>query len=141
MKSNTVTTTVAADREKVWKYWTTSLHIEKWNAASADWECPHAENDLRPKGIFLFRMSAKDGSVGFDFKGVYTQVIEFEKIAYTIDDGREVTVQFTLTEDGVRIEETFELETENGEELQRAGWQAILNRFKQYVEASSGVLS
>lgn len=105
-----------------------------WNNASDDWHTPHAENDLRKGGKFLSRMEAKDGSFGFDFEGVYDEVIENEKIEYTTSDGRKVTTTFKETGGVTNVSTTFEAETENSVELQRDGWQAILNNFKKYTE-------
>ena len=130
----TVEVTVRGDIEKVWQYWTQPAHIEKWNQASTDWECPNAENDLRAGGKFVATMAAKDGSFNFDFGGVYSEVISNKKIAYTLGDGRKVEVMFEPTDGGVHIVETFEMETENTREKQQQGWQAILESFKNHVE-------
>lgn len=130
----TVETLVNASIEKVWTFWTKPEHITKWNAASDDWHTTRAENDLRIGGKFLSRMEAKDGSFGFDFEGVYTDVIINGKISYTLLDDRKVTITFSQTENGIQITETFEAENQNPLELQKLGWQAILNNFKNYVE-------
>lgn len=130
----TVETLVNTPIEKVWEFWTKPEHITKWNNASEDWHTTRAENDLRIGGKFLSRMEAKDSSFGFDFEGVYTDVISNEKISYTLLDDRKVIITFLKTENGVQIVETFEAETENTLELQKFGWQAILNNFKNYVE-------
>jgi len=132
----TVETTVNAPVEKVWKFWTEPEHITKWNSASEDWHTPHAENDLRNGGKFLSRMEAKDGSFGFDFSGTYDEVKTNELIAYTMGDGRKVKIIFTPQDHSIKIVETFEAETENSIELQRGGWQAILDNFKKYTEAN-----
>ncbi len=139
MKSITVETTVNKDLQTVWDKWTGPKHITKWNFASDDWESPSATNDLRVGGNFTARMAAKDGSAGFDFGGTYTEVTSLKSIAYTMgrEDGRKVSVIFTEEPDGVHISETFDLENENPEEMQRSGWQAILNNFKKYVENSN----
>ena len=130
----TVETLVNATIEKVWTFWTKPEHITQWNNASEDWHTTRAENDLRIGGKFLSRMEATDGSFGFDFEGIYTDVITNEKISYTLLDDRKVTITFSPTENGVQISETFEAETENSLELQKLGWQAILNNFKKHVE-------
>ena len=132
----TVQTTVKAPVEKVWKLWTAPEHITKWNNASDDWHTPFAENDLRVGGKFLARMEAKDGSYGFDFGGVYDEVKENEVIEYTIGDGRKVIVNFTGNANETKVVETFEAETTNSIEMQRGGWQAILDNFKKYAEAN-----
>src|SRR5436190_3305443 len=92
----TIETTVKAPVEKVWSFWTKPEHITKWNNASDDWHTPFAENDLRVGGRFLSRMEAKDGSFGFDFTGVYTEVKTNQLISYTIGDGRKVKVTFDI---------------------------------------------
>src|SRR5690606_33705096 len=132
----TIETTINAPIEKVWACWTKPEHITKWNNASDDWHSPQAENDLRVGGKFITRMEAKDGSVGFDFGGTYDEVKEYELIAYTMDDNRKVKVTFSQHNDEeTKVVETFDPEAENSIEMQRDGWQAILNNFKKYVEA------
>ena len=130
----TVETLVNASIEKVWEFWTKPEHITHWNNASEDWHTTRAENDLRIGGKFLSRMEAKDGSFGFDFEGIYDEVLTNEKISFTLLDDRKVVITFKPTENGVQVIETFEAETENTLELQKFGWQAILNNFKNYVE-------
>ena len=132
----TVETTVKAPVEKVWKYWTTPTHITKWSYASDDWHTPFAENDLKVGGKFLSRMEAKDGSVGFDFGGVYDKVKTNELIEYTMDDGRKVVINFTAKDNETRVVVTFDTENTNPIEMQRNGWQAISNNFKKYVETN-----
>jgi len=132
----TVETTVNAPIEKVWKVWNAPEHITKWATATDEWHTPRAENDLRVGGKFLSRMEAKDGSAGFDFVGTYDEVKQHQMIAYTMSDGRKVKVTFTGTGKSVKIVETFEAETENSLELQREGWQTILNNFKKHAEAT-----
>ena len=130
----TIENTIKAPVEKVWQYWTSPEHITKWNYASDDWHTPHAENDLRKGGKFLSRMEAKDGSFGFDFGGVYDDVKTNELIAYTIGDGRKVKTSFASAGKETKVVVIFEAETENPIEMQRGGWQAILDNFKKYVE-------
>lgn len=125
---------VLADINKVWKYWTEPEHITKWNFASDDWHCPKAENDLRIGGKFTSRMEAKDGSFGFDFSGTYDDIIELEKIAYTMNDGREAITYFESQGDKTKVTTLFDPENENPFEMQKDGWQAILNNFKKHVE-------
>jgi uncharacterized protein YndB with AHSA1/START domain len=132
--SITVQTTVKAPVEKVWNYWNSPEHITKWAAASDDWHAPKAENDLRTGGSFSTRMEAKDGSFGFDFGGIYDEVKKHELITYTLGDGRKVSVIFTVNGDETAIEETFEPENTNPLEMQRAGWQAIMDNFRKYTE-------
>lgn len=130
----TVKTVVNKPIEAVWTAWTEPAHVMAWNSASDDWRTPTAANDLKPGGRFNYRMEAKNGSFGFDFDGVYDEVIPNKKIAYTMGDHRRVEIRFKATEEGVHITETFEAEGENSLELQRSGWQAILDHFKRYAE-------
>lgn len=128
-KTITVETVIDANIEKVWEFWTRPDHITQWNFASDDWECPHAENELKTGGKFKMSMSAKDGTKGFDFEGTYTQVMRHKQIDYVMvgDNKRKVTVTFTVTKVGVKVSETFDKEQTNSEEIQRNGWQAIRN--------------
>jgi uncharacterized protein YndB with AHSA1/START domain len=132
----TLEATINAPVEKVWKYWTVPDHIVKWNSASDDWHTPFAENDLAVGGKFLSRMEARDGSFGFDFGGVYDEVKLNEVIAYTLGDGRSVKITFSPAGEKTKIVETFEAENENSIEMQRQGWQNILNNFKMYSESN-----
>ncbi len=131
----TIETTVNAPIDTVWKIWTDPSHIIQWSTASPDWHTPRAENDVRVGGKFLSRMEAKDGSMGFDFTGVYSLVTKNEAIDYTMDDGRKAWIRFSTAGDQTRIVETFEAESENPVEMQRAGWQAILDNFKTHTES------
>jgi uncharacterized protein YndB with AHSA1/START domain len=131
----TVETTVNAPVEKVWETWSQPQHITRWCAASDDWHAPRAENDLRKGGKFSTRMEAKDGSFGFDFGGIYDEVKKNELIEYTMGDGRKVQVTFTKQGSSTKVVETFEAENTNPVEMQRGGWQAILDNFKKYTES------
>ncbi len=133
----TVETAVHAPLQKVWDAFTSPEAIMQWNAASEDWHCPRAENELKEGGTFSYRMEAKDGSEGFDLTGTFTSVVAPELLAYELSDGRTVETRFTAEQDSVRVTESFEPESENTHELQKTGWQAILDRFKQYVEEQS----
>jgi uncharacterized protein YndB with AHSA1/START domain len=126
--------TINAPLEKVWELWTNPEHITKWNFASNDWHSPSAENDLKVGGSFKYTMAAKDGSVSFDFAGVYDAIEKNKTIQYTTADGRKVSVSFQENNGGVKIVQWFEPESINSHELQRGGWQAILNNFKAWAE-------
>ncbi|HEX8562680.1 MAG TPA: SRPBCC family protein [Flavobacterium sp.] len=130
----TVTATVNSDIETVWKLWTTPEHIKNWNFAIDSWHCPYAENDLRPGGTFKSTMASKDGAIRFDFEGTYSEIVAKERISYSMSDGRQCTVTFDETGNGITVTETFDAETTNPLEMQQQGWQAILNNFKSYVE-------
>lgn len=130
----TVQTLVEAPVEKVWNSWNKPEHITKWNSASDDWHTPKASNDLRVGGKFNATMAAKDGSMSFDFEGTYKTVKPNQLIEYTIADGRAVKIVFEAKGTKTQITETFEAESENPVEMQRGGWQAILDNFKKYTE-------
>lgn len=135
MDKITIESEINAPVEKVWEAYTDPGHIIKWNHASDDWHSPRAENDLREGGRFSFRMEAKDSSEGFDFAGMYTEVVPKEKLSYEFG-GRKATVSFEDLGESTRVTIAFDPEEENPEEMQRSGWQAILDNFKRYVEAN-----
>ncbi len=130
----TVQVLVDASIDTVWKCWTTPADIIKWNNASDDWHTPEASNDLRKGGKFSYRMEAKDASMGFDFGGVYSDIIDKQEINYTLEDGRKTKVTFIEVDNKVQVIESFEAEDINSIEMQRQGWQAILDNFQKYVE-------
>lgn len=132
----TVETTVSAPVEKVWDYFSKPEHIIKWNNASEDWHTPRAENDLRTGGTFFSRMEAKDGSYGFDFGGIYDSVEHHKTIQYTLGDSRKVKINFSADGDTTRLTESFEAENTYPVEMQKTGWQNILDNFKKYTEAN-----
>jgi uncharacterized protein YndB with AHSA1/START domain len=128
-----VEVTVEASVEKVWDAYTNPSHIINWNFADPSWHCPHATNDLQIGGKYVARMEAKDGSFGFDFEAVYTEILTLESFTYEFG-GRVVKVDFQKNNDSTSVKITFDPETENPVELQKAGWQSILNNFKKYTE-------
>jgi uncharacterized protein YndB with AHSA1/START domain len=132
--STTIRAKINAPVAKVWTLWTDPKHLVHWNNASDDWHTPKAENDLRVGGKFLSRMEARDGSMGFDFTGEYTNIELHKHIAYFMHDGRKVAVHFAVANNRTTVTETFDAEQENPVEMQRAGWQSILDNFKNYVE-------
>jgi len=134
MAAITVETTIAAPIERVWTFYTDPAHIIAWNSPSDDWHTPKAINDLKVGGVFNVRMEAKDGSQGFDFRGTYDEVVLHKVIRYSMDDGRRVSVAFDDSSGSTHISVTFEPETQNPIEVQRGGWQAILDNFKSYVQ-------
>jgi uncharacterized protein YndB with AHSA1/START domain len=132
--SVTVDAVVNAPIATVWAAWNEPKHITNWAFASNDWHAPFAENDLRKDGVFKTTMAAKDGSFSFDFGGVYTNIETNKLIEYTIADGRKVKISFASVGNETKITETFETETTHSVEMQRGGWQAILDNFKKYTE-------
>ena len=132
----TVEATVNAPVETVWKAWTEPDHIVKWNFASDDWHSPWAKVDFREGGNFSARMEAKDGSMGFDFGGVYDVIRKNEFIEYTMGDGRKVQTTFAKQGNATKVVETFDAENTHPVELQKGGWQAILDNFKKYAEST-----
>jgi uncharacterized protein YndB with AHSA1/START domain len=137
MKKITVSTTVNAPIEKVWEYWIQPEHITQWYHASDDWHAPHVENDLKVDGRFKTNMAAKDGSASFDFEGIYSNIDQNKFIEYNMADGRNVKIYFETLPEGIKLTETFDPENINSEELQRTGWQAILDNFKKYAESKN----
>jgi uncharacterized protein YndB with AHSA1/START domain len=129
-----VETSINAPIEKVWQHWNEPEQVKQWNNASPDWHTPKAENDLTVGGKFSYRMEAKDGSFGFDFEGIYDNVHEHKLVSYTMADGRKVETTFTAEGGHTRVETIFDAETENSIEMQKGGWQAILDNFKKHVE-------
>lgn len=125
---------VHASSDKVWEAWTEPRHITQWNFADPSWHCPHAENDLRPGGKYMARMEAKDGSFGFDFEAVYDEVTPKSRIQYTMGDGRVALTTFEDNGGSTKVTTWFDPENQNEVEFQKAGWQAIMNSFKGYVE-------
>lgn len=135
MSSITVDVVIKRDIDHVWRCWTDPECITKWNQASDDWHCPKATNDLTVGGKFSATMAAKDGTASFDFAGVYTRVEKNSTIEYALGDVRKVLVTFEkISDTSTKITETFDAETENTEERQRAGWSAILQSFKSHCE-------
>ena len=136
MQPITIAITINAPVQKVWDMWTLPAHITKWAFASDTWEAPYAENNVTVNGRFKTTMSAKDGSASFDFTGTYTQIDPHKVIAYTMDgdDARNVHIIFVADGEVTHITETFDPENENPEDMQRTGWQSILDNFKNYVE-------
>ncbi|WP_316794427.1 SRPBCC family protein [Pedobacter frigoris] len=132
----TVENTVNAPVAKVWEAWTNPEHITKWSFASDDWHTPYADNDIRTGGKFKSTMAAKDGSMSFDFEGVYSNVEEHKLIEYAMADGRKVKITFTDEGDTTKVVESFDAENTNPIEMQQGGWQAILDNFKKYTETS-----
>lgn len=132
----TIDSEISAGVDKVWEYWTNPEHITKWNFASDDWCCPSASNDLIIGGKYMARMEAKDGSFGFDFIATYDNVERLKTLSYTLDDGRKVITQFESMGDMTRVKTCFDAESQNSKDMQRKGWQAILDNFKKYVEST-----
>lgn len=134
--SITINATINANRNKVWDYYTQPEHITQWNFADPSWQCPFAANDMRVGGKYQARMEAKDGSFGFDFEATYDEIIVGERFAYTMPNGRKVTVVFKEYSQQTQMTITFDSDEEHSIERQKNGWQAILNNFKHYTETN-----
>lgn len=132
----TVTANISAAGKKTWDYYTQPEHITQWNFASDDWRCPSATNDLRIGGTYKARMEAKDGSHGFHFEGTYTDIIEGRALTFVMPDQRMVNVKFDGDENNTTVAVTFDADTEHPIEMQRNGWQAILDNFKKHTESN-----
>ncbi len=136
MQKLTVTTEINKPIHEVWNYFNNPDHITKWNFAHESWECPSAKNNLTIGGKLEVRMQAKDGSFGFDFVGIYDEIIENDLIRYHLEDGRKVEILFEqLSANKTKVTENFDPENENPLEMQQQGWQAILDNFRSYCES------
>lgn len=133
-KKITIQATIDAPVTKVWDYWTKPEHITGWNFASDDWQCPNATNDVRVGGRYMARMEAKDGSFGFDFEAIYDEVVANNRLVYTMTDGRQVATEFKDQDGRTGVTTTFDADPTHDAEMQRAGWQAIMDNFKRYAE-------
>ncbi|MBC7486995.1 MAG: SRPBCC domain-containing protein [Cytophagaceae bacterium] len=131
----TIETTVNVTVAKAWAIWTEPQHIKQWAFASDEWHAPYADNDVKVGGTFKTTMAAKDGSISFDFRGTYENVKPNECLAYGLSDGRKVSITFTANGSETKIVETFDPENENPIEMQRGGWQAILDNYRKYTES------
>lgn len=124
-----------ADIELVWDCWTKPEHIVNWYFATDSWHTPSARNDFQENGLFTYRMESKDGSMGFDFSGRYIKIDEYKLIRYLLEDGRRVDVKFKIADGRVTVSEDFEAESKNTIDIEKSGWQSILDNFKSYVES------
>lgn len=131
-----IETSIQSPLSKVWSYWTEPAHITKWNFAIPEWHCPKATNELKVGGKYSARMEAIDGSFGFDFEAIYDEVIAEKKLSYTMLDGRQATTIFESNENSTRVITIFDAEKQNPADMQKNGWQSILNNFKKYTEAN-----
>jgi uncharacterized protein YndB with AHSA1/START domain len=131
----TISTIIRVAKEKVWDCYTLPEHIIRWNFATPDWHCPAAHNNLTPGGTYHARMEAKDGSFAFDFKATYQQIIPYDSFQFVMDDGRKVHFSLEESEAGTIVNIAFDAENVNPLEMQRQGWQAILDNFKNYTES------
>lgn len=133
VKSIAVRTSISTSIEKVWSFFTQPEHITKWNFASDDWHCPKAENSLQVGGTFKYAMASKEEPIAFDFEGTYEAIEIHKRIIYKIADGRKVIVKFDILDEKVILTEIFEPENVHSHELQRNGWQAILDNLKKHI--------
>jgi uncharacterized protein YndB with AHSA1/START domain len=133
----TIACEIANSPEAIWTYYTQPEHITNWNFASDDWHCPAAHNDLKVGGLYRVRMEAKDGSFGFDLEATYQSIVLGHSFTYIMSDQREVSFRLTQRDTLTHVEITFEAENMNPIEMQREGWQSILNNFKKYAEQAS----
>ncbi|TAF35155.1 MAG: activator of HSP90 ATPase [Cytophagales bacterium] len=129
----TVAATINADLKKVWDYYTQPEHIVNWNFANSSWHCPKAENNMSVGGRYFARMEAKDGSFGFDFEAIYSEIIDGQEFTYEFG-GRTANVKLKKANNQTEIIVTFDPEHENPMDMQKSGWQAILDNFRVYTE-------
>jgi uncharacterized protein YndB with AHSA1/START domain len=135
MEKIRIQSTLSVDKQKAWEYYTKPEHITNWNFADPSWHCPSASNDLKIGGRYIARMEAKDGSFGFEFDAIYIVIHKYENFIYEFD-GRQATVEFKDVSGQTEVTISFDPETENPIDLQRQGWQAILDNFKKYTETN-----
>lgn len=135
MEPITINAIIHADLETTWEFYVNPEHIIHWNFASEDWHCPKAINNLKIGEKFVYSMAAKNGEMSFDFSGLYTEIIPFQRISYTIEDGRRVNIILEAQENNTLFTITFEAENIHPRELQQQGWQSILDNFKKYTES------
>lgn len=131
----TISALIRAPAETVWAAWTEPAHITQWNFADPSWCCPSASTDLREGGTYIARMEAKDGSFGFDFGGTFHRVDPGREIGLTLGDGRRADTTFTPEQGGIRVTTVFDAEGTHPVDMQRGGWQAILDNFKTHAES------
>lgn len=129
----TIDTFVNATPAEAWTAFTTAEAITQWNQATPEWHCPSADVDLRVGGTYLARMEARDGSFGFDFEAVYEEVDVDRGVTLLMGDGRRARTTFVAEGDGTRVTTTFDAEPTNPVDMQRDGWQAILNSYAAWV--------
>lgn len=123
---------------RAWAAYTDPGSITQWNFAAPEWHCPRAENDLRVGGVLRTRMEARDGSMGFDFEGTYTEVVPQQRLAYALGADREVVATFRDAGDGhTEVTVSFTPENTHPVEFQKAGWQAILNNYRAHAESAA----
>lgn len=120
--------------DMVWQHWISPDSIKHWNIPFDDWHCPIVENKVCPGGTFFFRMERTDGQEGFDYKGIYDRVIPKQRIESTGDDGRKTTVEFEVAGNHTFIRETFEPDLETPLDMQQHFTDAVLERFKKFIE-------
>lgn len=135
MDKITIQVTVNASVDKIWTYWTTASHIKEWYHASEDWWVPSVEQNFAVGDSFCYRMAAKDESMAFDFDGKFTEIIDQQSITYVLEDGREVVTTFEQKDGAILLVQVFDVEDSVAAEMQKQGWQAILETFKAYVES------
>lgn len=136
MKTIKVENIIDKNVKEVWEFWTNPEHIVNWNFASPEWHCPKAEHELKVGGMLKYHMAARDGSLAFDYVATFSIVKPNELLEYTLGDGRKVSIEFIENGNTTQIIESFEIEDESSIDIQRQGWQAILDNFKKYVEAN-----
>ncbi|MCB0397592.1 MAG: SRPBCC domain-containing protein, partial [Flavobacteriales bacterium] len=64
----------------------------------------------------------------------YDEIIDRKRISYVMADGRQAITDFENVDGKTKVTTTFDAENQNPVEMQKDGWQAILNNFKRYVE-------
>ena len=134
----TVQTLLKCDLARAWSAYTDPQAIVQWNFAAPEWHCPRADNDLRVGGMLRTRMEAKDGSMGFDFEGTYTEVVPLQRLAYALGEDRLVLAVFSDSDGQTQLTVSFTPDGSFPADYQIEGWQAILNNYKAFAEGPTG---
>ncbi|MGS5086616.1 SRPBCC domain-containing protein [Hydrogenophaga sp. A37] len=132
----TVRVLVQCDSARAWAAYTDPEAIVQWNHAAPEWHCPRAENDLRVGGVLRTRMEARDGSMGFDFEGTYTEVVPLQRLVYALGEDRRVLAVFSEKDGHTELTVSFTPDATFPAEYQVGGWQAILNNYKAFAESA-----
>lgn len=127
--------------KEAWNKWVSPKNIKEWCHASDDWSVGEVLNDISVGGRFLTNMHAIDNSASFNFEGTYKEIDEYKKIVYIMDKSeneeyvRECEILFEeINEKETKVTEIFDSESVNSIEMQKAGWQSILDNFKKHCE-------
>ena len=138
----TITRVFDAPRERVWREWTEPERFADWFGGSAS-EVPPAtvSMDVRPGGSWRLTMFADPGRREIRWQGEYREVVEPERLVFTLSDQPEedayelVTVVLSDLGDG-RTEMLFQQRGRLPAEVyERAGegWSMFFDRIAEHL--------